>query len=93
MLDSYTAAVTFAAFVLGLVVAAIITRRLRNTSSWTPEHIAYNLLGIIAKQEGKSLGGKLTGSLPDKKWLLDTFAECMEAVRDPSHRLDRSKQI
>jgi hypothetical protein len=59
-----------------------------NTTTWTPEHIAYNLLSAIAKEEGKSLNGSMKGTAPDRKWLLDTFAECMQAVREPSHRLD-----
>jgi hypothetical protein len=78
------------AFVAGLAVSAFISRRMGNTTTWTPEHIAYNLLSAIAKQEGKSLGGSMTGATPDKKWLLDTFAECMQAVREPSHRLDKN---
>lgn len=92
MVAVYLVVTAVVAFVLGLIAAALIVRFGRGaaTSSWTPEHIAYNLMGTIAKQEGKSLDGK-SGDRPDKKWLLDTYAECMQAVREPSHRLDKSK--
>jgi hypothetical protein len=93
MIAIYVAATALIAFVLGLVAAALIVRfgRGSSTSSWTPEHIAYNLMGAIAKQEGKSLNEKSDGARPDRKWLLDTYAECMQAVREPSHRLDAKK--
>lgn len=83
--------VTIAALAaLSLALAVFILRRRRETGSWTPEHIAYVLLMAIAKGEGKSLTGGSTGVAPDRKWLLDTFAECMLAVRDPDKRLGQA---
>ena len=63
----------------------------------TPEQIAYKLMHDIAAIEGKTLltttgapgaaasgrGGK---ELPDRKWLLDTYAECLLTVRNPDSR-------
>lgn len=46
----------------------------------SPEMIAYRLLEHIANAEKKYLNNA------DRKWLLDTYAECLEAVRDPQLR-------
>jgi len=50
----------------------------------SPEQIAYKLLLLIASKE-------LEGSYNDhatagRKWLLDTYAECLLAVRNPTTR-------
>lgn len=47
----------------------------------TPEHVAYLLLERIADLEGVALarGGK--DKLASRKWLLDTYAECLDAAR------------
>lgn len=50
----------------------------------SPEEIAYRLLNIIAQSEKMTLAGM--GTFPDRKWLLDTYAECLRAVRNPSSR-------
>ncbi len=47
----------------------------------SPEEIAYKLLVTIAANEKKSLHGAATA---DRKWLLDTYAECLSTVRNPS---------
>ena len=66
----------------------------------TPEQVAYKLMHDIAAIEGKTLltatgapgaaasgrGGK---ELPDRRWLLDTYAECLLAVRNPDGRSAR----
>jgi hypothetical protein len=71
-----------------------------HTGGNTPEQVAYKLMHDIAAIEGKALlavtgapgaaasgrGGK---ELPDRKWLLDTYAECLLAVRHPDGRAAR----
>ena len=49
----------------------------------TPEFVAYLLMEDIASAEKKGLrveGGKTTKPLADRKWILDTYAECRTAV-------------
>ena len=47
----------------------------------SPEHVAYRLLMIIASNEKKSLHGSMgSPATADRKWLLDTYAECLAAV-------------
>lgn len=48
----------------------------------SPEQIAFKLLTAIAHVEGKNASGVYGGNeKADRKWLLDTYAECLEAVR------------
>lgn len=54
----------------------------------TPEYVAYRLLRDIMKAENKSL---LPGSA-DKKYVLDTYAEALAAVRNPDGHLADSKK-
>jgi hypothetical protein len=54
----------------------------------SPQQIAYKLLLLIAAKEGRLLdepsgGGQATA---DRKWLLDTYAECLRTVQNPSRR-------
>ena len=56
------------------------------------EYIAYLLLLHLANIEGKSLA-KGEGT-PTRKWVLDTYAECLITVgnpesREPNRRIDR----
>jgi hypothetical protein len=55
----------------------------------SPEQVAYKLLQTIASNEGKSLGNSpVSGAASaDRKWLLDTYAECLQAVKFPTDRL------
>lgn len=46
----------------------------------SPEHVAYRLLRDIAIVEEKSFAGGKTNSV-DRKWLLDTYVECLRAAR------------
>jgi len=49
--------------------------------------IALTLLQIIADAEKKVLhtaGTKTTNA--DRKWILDTYAECLRTIRNPSGR-------
>jgi hypothetical protein len=76
------------ALLLALLLVIFLLRRSRSDiGSWTPEHIGYVLLGIVARAEQKALHKTESGATPDRKWLLDTFAECMQAVKDPNKRL------
>jgi hypothetical protein len=53
----------------------------------SPEQIAYKLLLIIASKEGKLLEGSYSDhATADRKWLLDTYAECLTMVQNPSSR-------
>lgn len=49
----------------------------------SPEHVAYKLLNHIAHLESKSLNGSIDHPERNasRKWLLDTYAECVNAVR------------
>lgn len=49
----------------------------------SPEHVALKLYQQIADLEADALrrGDGLT-----RKWILDTFAECLETVRNPERR-------
>jgi hypothetical protein len=53
----------------------------------SPEQVAYELLKTIASNEGKTLRGSPTANASaERKWLLDTYAECLLAVRAPQER-------
>jgi hypothetical protein len=56
-----------------------------HTGENSPEYVAYRLLVDIARTEGKPLSGPAAGKA-DRKWILDTYAECLSAVRIPSGR-------
>ena len=56
------------ALLLALLLVVFLLRRSRGyTGSWTPEHIAYVLLGIIARAEQMGLNKSDTGAAPDRK--------------------------
>ena len=47
----------------------------------SPEEVALKLVRVIGSAEGKTtLGGAPQGDM-DRKWLLDTYAECFYAVK------------
>jgi len=48
----------------------------------SPEHIAYKLLDLITTIESSD-----SAMRRDRKYYLDTFAECLAAVKDPHRRL------
>ena len=83
------ALVAVVAVPLGFALAYNVVKRAQSSTAGTPEHIAYGLLGVIARVEGKSLTAGSAGTDPDRMWILDTFAECMEATRNPETRLNR----
>jgi hypothetical protein len=48
----------------------------------SPEHVAYKLLSSVAFAEGKSVFGLFASKDPaDRKWILDSYAECLEATK------------
>ena len=49
----------------------------------SPEHVAYRLLRDIAHVEDKLLdrSEKNPTKVADRKWILDTYAECLRAAR------------
>ena len=47
----------------------------------TPEYIAYQLLERVADLEGMALSRDGKDKLANRKWLLDTYAECLDAAR------------
>ena len=48
-----------------------------------PEQVAYNLLKHVAKAEGVELEETRKTT---RKWILDTYAECIITVRTPASR-------
>lgn len=52
----------------------------------SPEEVAYKLLRHVANVEGKNLNS--TGAV-DRKYLIDTYAECLWAVKEPWRRLQQ----
>lgn len=54
----------------------------------SPEHVAYRLLRTIASNESKTLESSTVSgrATADRKWLLDTYAECLIAVKTPTSR-------
>ncbi len=50
------------------------------TGPTTPEGAALALLQIVANCEGKSFDG-YDGEKVDRKWVLDTFTECLIAAK------------
>ena len=45
----------------------------------SPEKVAIDLLKLVAISEGKKLIGSNTNA--DRKWILDTYAECFRTVQ------------
>lgn len=61
-------------------------------SPQTPEAVAYALLHDIARAEKVALAAAAEPGAPtDRRWILETFAECLKCVRaeapktQPSH--------
>ena len=58
----------------------------------TPEEAAMKLFEMIAtveKKAGTATDAMKTGYSPmDRKWILDTYAECLTAVKHPHDRAE-----
>ena len=54
----------------------------------SPEKVALDLLQMIALIEKRSLhsGPPAGWTAADRQWLLDTYAECIQSVREPEER-------
>lgn len=52
----------------------------------SPEEVAHKLLHTIAKVENKALYASKDSPVADRKWILDTYAECILAVKCPYDR-------
>ena len=50
----------------------------------SPEEVAFKLLYEIAEAEGMQMRLADGTKKPDRQWILDTYAECIMAVRAPS---------
>jgi hypothetical protein len=51
----------------------------------SPEEVAYKLWHEVARAEGKDTTYTSGNNKPNRKWILDTYAECITAVR--GHRV------
>jgi hypothetical protein len=48
----------------------------------SPEWVALTLLKMVASAEGREIRHWISGDHPvDRAWILDTYAECLQAVR------------
>lgn len=50
----------------------------------SPEGVALKLLYEIAEAEGMQMRHAGGSKKPDRQWILDTYAECIMAVKAPS---------
>lgn len=63
-------------------------RAVIHTGENSPEFVAYRLLQNIAFVEKKLIAGVSgASSTADRKWILDTYAECLNTVHNPAYRL------
>lgn len=55
----------------------------------SPEQVAFKLMNEIASVEKKSMHASPSNgwTTADRKWILDTYAECLKAVQAPGGRL------
>ena len=54
---------------------------------YSPEYVAYLLFQVLADIESKELRRGYPNTA-DRNWVLDTFAECLDVVRNPKARVD-----
>jgi hypothetical protein len=55
-----------------------------------PEYVAYLLFQILADIESKELRRGYPNTA-DRNWVLDTYAECLDTVRNPKNRVEAFK--
>lgn len=53
----------------------------------SPEYVAFMLFKILADIESKELRRGYPNTA-DRNWVLDTYAECLDVVRNPKARVD-----
>lgn len=54
-----------------------------NSGENTPEHVAYRLLEMVMQAEGKVAYKHDRHEQADRKYILDTYAECLMATTKP----------
>jgi hypothetical protein len=54
----------------------------------SPESVAYRLMLLVADLENRTLHGNPAKDRvnADRQWILDTYAECLRAIRTPEQR-------
>ncbi len=52
----------------------------------SPEYVAFLLLRTLADIESKELNRGYPNTA-DRNWILDTYAECLDVVRNPADRI------
>jgi len=54
----------------------------------SPESVAYRLMLLVADLESRTLHGNPAKDRTnaDRQWILDTYAECLRAVKTPETR-------
>ena len=57
-------------------------------SDESPESVAYRLMLLVADLESRTLHGNPAKDRTnaDRQWILDTYAECLRAVKSPETR-------
>jgi len=53
----------------------------------SPEEVAFRLYRIVGKCEGKLMSSGFAESGTDRQYILDTYSECLQAVKTPWDRL------
>ena len=64
----------------------------------SPEYVAYQLMLDIAECEGKRFSKPAPGygsgiSVVDRDWILNTYRQCLRAVRDPHVKSSQAPPI
>jgi hypothetical protein len=55
----------------------------------TPEAVALTLFHLMARAEGKVFNPRHDNNA-DRKWILDTYAECLFTVMNPVKRVNKT---
>ncbi len=63
------------------VEGAVVDRSDFQYGENSPEHVAYRLMVCIADVEGVSLSKSGKEKVATRKWILDVYAESLDAVR------------
>ena len=59
-----------------------------SNGDYSPEYVAYLLFKTVADVESKELRRGYPNTA-DRNWMLDTFAECLDVVKNPKARVDQ----
>ena len=59
----------------------MVDRSVLQAGENSPEHVAYRLMECIADVEGTSLSKSGKEKMATRKWILDAYAESLDAVR------------